>query len=344
MEFLDEESKNELNNRIMNSARKYRKNRIRSKAILYSSVASFIVFGFSLWFYSIEKQENNAVIKNTANDHSGVNTSSEIKLILSNNEEVEVKSENASIVYSNNGQTLKINNSYKNLQLSDNEGAVGYNTVLVPYGRTAQLTMVDRSKVWLNAGTKFTYPTRFINNRREVFLEGEAIFEVSHQKESPFYVVGNHNHIIKVLGTTFNVSSYPDDNYINTALVNGSVEISYGENPKTQKIIPGTLAVYKKEQNTIVTEQADLKPHMSWRDGLLMFKKNDLKYIMKRISRHYNTPIHMEAYQNNNLTYSGTLDIKKDLVEVMDVLKEIANFDYKITNNKIEILTKKNSQ
>ena len=128
-----------------------------------------------------------------------------------------------------------------------------YNTLIVPYGKRSQLQLADGSKVWLNSGSKLVYPVTFEGKRREVYIEGEAIFDVAHNAKQPFIVLSK-DHEIEVLGTLFNVSNYLDDESISTTLKNGSVQIRYKTDSflkgrKVLKIVPGTRSVYKKNSN-----------------------------------------------------------------------------------------------
>jgi ferric-dicitrate binding protein FerR (iron transport regulator) len=212
----------------------------------------------------------------------------------------------------------------------------------VPYGRRANIELSDGSKIWLNSGSKFIFPATFEGDKREVYLEGEGIFEVNRDKNRPF-VVKAYNHEIQVLGTVFNVSNYTDENTISTVLKSGSVLInlkngSFFNSKESIKITPGTLAVYNKSDMEVITKKVEIEKYFSWRDGIYIFKNAPMQSIMKKISRYYNIDIIINDAYLANQTFSGYLDVKDTVENVLNTIKETTEFEYHITeNNKLII-------
>lgn len=208
------------------------------------------------------------------------------RLILSGNKEIKIKSNESKIAYVSNSAEIMIDSAFVSQDV-ENEKVV-YNTVIVPYGKRTHITLSDNSSVWLNSGSKLIYPACFAADKREVFLEGEAIFEVSHNKQKPFHVV-TEDVEVKVLGTVFDLSAYSDDKTTSTILETGSVEIknNHGSIFNTSKatMVPGTLAVYSKEENRITQCEVNVKLYTSWKDGYISCEKQSLGNILKKISR-----------------------------------------------------------
>src|SRR5690606_7115699 len=148
----------------------------------------------------------------------------DVILLLDDQERVVIEEEGSVIKYSQTGKTISINDT-KSIELGTEE-KVAFNTLMVPYGKRAQIALSDGSRVWLNSGSKFVYPSRFAGNVREVYLEGEGIFEVISNQEQPFLITAR-DHQIRVLGTVFNVSNYPDEHCITTVLKSGRVQVDY---------------------------------------------------------------------------------------------------------------------
>ena len=117
----------------------------------------------------------------------------------------------------------------------NNELSSLYNTIDVPYGQRSQITLYDGTKVWLNSGTKFRYPVAFSSKTRDVYIEGEAFFDVVQNKNHPFLVYGGQLKV-EVLGTLFNVCAYPDDDEIMTTLEEGSINAINTVDGKSVKI------------------------------------------------------------------------------------------------------------
>jgi len=119
----------------------------------------------------------------------------------------------------------------------------------------------------LNSGSKLVYPVVFAEKKREVYIEGEAVFDVAHMKDKPF-VVSTKDFDIKVLGTVFNVSAYPDDKYSSTVLEQGKIELIYrGASILSQEkldISPGYMAVFDRNQKTFEQQQVNTQKYLSW--------------------------------------------------------------------------------
>ncbi|NCC62859.1 MAG: hypothetical protein EOM12_18510, partial [Verrucomicrobiae bacterium] len=118
------------------------------------------------------------------------------------------------------------------------------NTLYVPAGQRAQLTLHDGTQVWLNAQSTLTYPARFNRKRREVSVIGEAYFEVAENRKKPF-IVTTQQLTMEVLGTEFNVYSYPESGYTRTSLVEGALMVSEtGKNDKPVLLSPNQQVTY----------------------------------------------------------------------------------------------------
>lgn len=332
--------KNKIFNSIHKNKAKARKNRIRYALTIAASITLLISLGS--YFYSTPTESITDFLNSS--DYKNLNNSGEVMLILGEGENLKINEKVAGIDYSNTGEEVIIGNSKTVEQQTYKNDKLVYNTLLVPYARTSKIKLSDGSTVWLNSGSKLVYPAVFKGDRREVYLEGEAIFDVAHNKTQAFIVI-SQNQEIEVLGTVFGVTSYLDENIINTVLKSGSVQISYHKDSSSltasdkMKISPGTIASYNKIDRGIVSEKVNVDNYFSWRDGFLVFKNNDLQFIMKRLSRYYNIEIEIsdEILTNDSETFSGYLDLNEDVSKVIENIKESTNLDFKILDNKITI-------
>ncbi|MGB7394769.1 MAG: FecR domain-containing protein [Pricia sp.] len=339
---FDEDRKQRLNERIFASVDRY-DNRKRTKRIAYiSSMAAVLIVGIFSYIIFDKGVSTSPLLQKAASSTKLDNFNSEVQLILDNQEEIKIAEKKSTLVYSSNGREVNINNGKNISQSAATPDKTSYNTIVVPFGKKSQLTLSDGSKVWVNSGSKLTYPTVFTSGKREVVLEGEAIFEVAHNADRPFHVLAGDNDI-KVLGTVFNISGYPEDGFVETALQSGSVEITYTDRGRffnteqSTKIVPGTVAVYNKKEQKINTKKTDIAPYFSWRNGRFIFRKNDLRHIMKKISRHYGVDITIEDSVLAQQTFSGNLDINNDLDTVMEIMKRTSKFEFEKKDNRIHI-------
>jgi ferric-dicitrate binding protein FerR (iron transport regulator) len=262
-------------------------------------------------------------------------------LIIENGKEIQVGQTESEIRYDQKGENIVINSAQKIIQ--ENRPEKSYNTVIVPYGKRTQITLAEGTKIWLNSGSKLIYPAVFAGENRKVYLEGEGIFDVTHFKSKPF-IVKTKDLQIKVLGTVFNVSAYPDDQYSSTVLARGKIEVSpNGTNFFTKKemiLSPGTMAVYNPERKILDQHQVNPENYMSWRNGYLIFESERLEQILKQLGRYYNVKMVIQDPELGNETFSGSIDMKGTPEDVLGVIRQTTPFTITYDNEKILINSK----
>lgn len=207
---------------------------------------------------------------------------------------------------------------------------------------TRTVVLPDQTKVTLNRYSTLSYPERFKEKRRKVHLQGEAYFEVAKDAKHPFIVKAEAVRV-KVLGTHFNVEAYPGDAEVRTTLLEGSVAVSLkGENQRLV-LAPNESAVYNKEKRTLVQEAAPgAKNEILWRKGIILFDQLPLHEIVRQLSNAFQTDIRIDDPQLQNYHMTGTFDTSEDLTQILDLLKNAGNFNYKKENNTITLTTKLN--
>lgn len=191
------------------------------------------------------------------------------------------------------------------------------NHVIIPYGKRSEITLTDGTHIWLNSGSRISYPANFRSDTREVYLSGEAYFNVRSGSEKPFIVV-TQDIRIKVTGTSFNVSSYSADDNTQTVLVNGAVKIF--ENTVLGKAIemkPGERVIYRKTGDTFNKDKVDVEMYSSWINGFLIFENEPTSEIFKKLERIYNQRIIADPGLSS-ISFSGKLDLQEDIKDVLD--------------------------
>lgn len=210
--------------------------------------------------------------------------------------------------------------------------AITYNTISTPNGGTYKVILPDGSNVWLNAASSVRFPTTFTGKKRHVEVKGEVFFEVKHNVHAPFVVTTNTCEI-EVLGTSFNVNAYPEDQAIKTTLIEGSVKIN--AHNRSQKIKPGQqlslhLASQKIEVTTANTEEV-----MAWKEGFFYFENADIQTIMGEIARWYNVEV---EYENKVPSRGFKGEIGRDLIlqDVVEFLRK-SNVNVQLKGRKLII-------
>ncbi|TZF84601.1 FecR family protein [Pedobacter sp. BS3] len=315
----------------------------QSRYIKWYAAAAVIVIAISagLYFYrslSVNSPESNVARTQTrpkpSRQHAGQATltlADGTNLVLDQSQNGTVAIQGNSSVSQVNGQLVYINSgmrsSAENLK----------NTVTTPRGAYYQLILPDGTKVWLNTASSLTYPVAFNDAERRVELRGEAYFEVAKAPLNPPkggksgntnslsfgeawmpFIVATANQEVEVLGTHFNVNAYADDPFAKTTLLEGSVRVS---NHKQQVIItPGEQAIVTGAKPEISVRKVDTEEAMAWKNGYFVFNNEDIRTVMKTISRWYNIRIEYQGDMSGK-TFGGTISRYADLDKLLKAIE-----------------------
>lgn len=208
-------------------------------------------------------------------------------------------------------------------------------TVYVPAGQRAQLTLADGTKVWLNAKTTFTFPNNFTNNSRNVTLDGEGYFNVTHDEKKPF-IVGTEQFNIKVLGTEFNVYAYKGHKTFETALLKGSVQIE-SANQKEKLLLKPDQKAYTVNGHLITTPIKQYN-YFLWKDGQICFDDNTISDLFKKLELYFDVKIIIENPQILNQRYSGKFRTSDGVEHVLKTLQLRTKFKYEKKEEKDNII------
>ena len=236
-----------------------------------------------------------------------------------------------------------IKNDADNLLSYEAEGGtdkakIVHNRLIIPRGKMYRLVLEDGTKVWLNSETELSYPSRFTGTKREVKLLGEAFFEVTPDKERPFYVKANGMDI-RVLGTSFNVSAYQDSESTSTTLVEGSVAVSTA-NGAERTITPSERLAYNKKSHQLSVEKVDTELYTSWINGEFKFRDMRLEDIMKKVNRWYNCQIRFEDPSIKELRFSGAAERDRPVEYLLELIQKVTEVNFEIENKTIVLMHK----
>tara|TARA_B100001094_G_scaffold217010_1_gene211095 strand:- start:2538 stop:3707 length:1170 start_codon:yes stop_codon:yes gene_type:complete len=215
---------------------------------------------------------------------------------------------------------------------------ISFHSLKVPYGKRFNIIFSDGSKVYLNSGSSIKYPIKFIPNQvREVFLEGEAFFDVTENK-SDLFIVNSNGINVEVYGTRFNVRNYPEDYNSDIVLVQGSVGITNSKNNDVTKLTPGFKGSVNKENLKIEKSKINTKIYTSWIDGEFIFRNESFSQILKKLERLYNVTIIDNREKKSKELFNAAIDVENEKIEeVLNYFNKIYNIEYQIFNNKIII-------
>ena len=200
------------------------------------------------------------------------------------------------------------------------------NTISVPIGQRVNLKLPDGTLVWLNACSEIVYPAVFSSGKREVRLNGEAYFEVTHNVENPF-VVRTEKCDIEVLGTKFNVEAYAGSGDFSTALMEGSVKVTGNGKSSRSVLLKPDQEVRLKGGRLAVSSISDYD-HFRWREGLVCFKDVAFNELMTRFEKCYGIQIIVENKHLKEYTCSGKFRISDGVDNALRILQRDARYTF----------------
>ena len=206
-------------------------------------------------------------------------------------------------------------------------------------GIVKEVILPDGTKVWLNNSTTLKYPHEFSEKERNVYLEGEAYFEVTKNQHKPFIVQSDAMQI-RVLGTTFNFKCDKNCRIAEATLIEGEIEVKGNHKEGRLILTPGQRAELNKNNGRLTVKQVDAKLDAVWHDNLIPFQKADIFNITRTLERFYDVKIILSPDIQLDKTYSGVVKKKSDIESVLKSLQNTIPIDYKIVGNNIFISPK----
>ncbi|MCM5663174.1 FecR family protein [Galbibacter mesophilus] len=327
---LEEIDSEEVWEKLLTKKKNHQKYTLRRKQSLLAYAAVFIgvlFLGGTLVFQNFGKEQN--VISNQDTITLELDNG-EVRTIVSGQSQA-VKDKSGKVIGLQQGQSI----TYKNVE---EPKKLLYNTLRVPYGKRFDVKLSDGTVVHLNAGSSLKYPVQFLKGKnRQVFLTGEAFFDVTTNKESPF-IVTSKSMDVQVLGTKFNVNAYDELTSIQTVLVEGSVKLTSKDASSGEGALltPGHKASWNTETHEVGIDKVDTSIYTSWIDGKLVFKQMKFKHIMLQLKRHFDVEIESNYEHLNNQVFTASFD-EESLEAILSSFALETPFAFERNNNKIII-------
>lgn len=216
-----------------------------------------------------------------------------------------------------------------------------YNTLTTPRGRKTSVVLADGTRVWLNASSSIRFPTEFVENKRLVEISGEVFFEVAKNPGRPFVVrtvhAGSQPPVeLQVLGTSFNITAYGDENEVSTTLVDGSVKVISGS--ATRLVTPGQQIVAKADGRLELNPDVDVQKVIAWKEGNFLFRGDELTAIMKQLSRWYDIEVHFDGTVSDH--YTGRISRQVNISQVLKMLQAAGGVSFSVQNKEVRVLPK----
>lgn len=207
-------------------------------------------------------------------------------------------------------------------------------------GIIKEITLPDGTKVWLNNDAMIKYTDKLAGKERNVYIDGEAYFEVVKDPQKPFIVQSDAMQV-RVLGTTFNFKNDKTSRVAETTLIEGEVEVKGNNNEGMIILTPGQRAELNKYTGQLTVKQVNARLDAVWRNDLIPFEQADLFTIIQTLERFYHVKIILSPDVRTGVTYSGVLKKKNTIESVLNSLKNAIPIDYKIAGKNIFISPEK---
>lgn len=213
------------------------------------------------------------------------------------------------------------------------------NHLITPRGGEYSVTLSDGTRVWLNADSELRFPARFTGEFREVWLEGEAYFDVARNEQAPF-IIHSGGVKMEVLGTSFNVRHYDTAQPI-TTLLSGSLRLEYlpeGGPAVSCLLAPGQQAIVSGDHFSVMP--ADLEEVTAWRKDYFIFRGRSLGYIMDELARWYDFTWSAENDDLDNISVNAKIRKYNSIQDVLDILRETQRYDFTLEGKEVRIREK----
>ncbi|MCW3467151.1 FecR domain-containing protein [Chitinophaga nivalis] len=246
---------------------------------------------------------------------------------------------NGALAVQGNTQITNTNGALSYQAAGDNSKIL-YNTVATPRGGQYQLLLADGSKVWLNAASSIRFPTAFKGRERLVEVTGEVYFEINKNAAMPFRVkvngAGSRDPLtVTVLGTSFNIMAYPDEQGIRTTLVEGAVQLASGN--YRSLLQPGFQASLSPETPAFAISPADIEQTLAWKEGKFRFRNTNIQVIMRQLARWYDVSI---AFEGNlsDIDLTGVISRRADAGALLKALEATQRVQFTVTGSTIKVM------
>ncbi|MDR6784626.1 transmembrane sensor [Pedobacter africanus] len=257
---------------------------------------------------------------------------------------------NGATITLNNGETIQLSDTQNGVLIAGDglaytdgspvssdlklrSGQAAELTASTAKGQTYIFTLPDGTKVWLNAESKISFAQQFVKKTREVFLEGEAYFEVTKNKLKPF-IVKSRNQQVEVLGTHFNVSSYKNEGSVKTSLLEGSVRVRQTGTAGNEVVLEPSQQA-NNNFNNLKISHVDPKEVLDWKNGGFAFNGGDFAAGMRKIARWYNVEIIYDPVAVQKMEIGGFVSRKNDLATVLKFIESTGQVRFAVEGRRV---------
>ncbi|SEA88335.1 FecR family protein [Pedobacter hartonius] len=305
----------------------------RKLSLSWLAAAAVLLIVSTIFIYVARHHSDPATTSVYANDippgsHKAI-------LTLSDGRKINLDDRNKGLVTSDANATIRKTNTGEIIYESSRPTAqIAYNRMSTPVGGKYELRLSDGTLAVLDAGSSIEYPVSFIGEQRQVEVSGQVYFEVSHDPKRPFLVKFN-DQVVKVLGTRFNINAHADEPDSRTTLLQGCIALQSGGTETLLK--PGQQGILQKGQDQVSVVNVNADKVVSWKDNYFHFEKENIREIMRQLSRWYNIEVVFEgAFKEEE--FSGDISRNKNISQVLRMLEYSQAVHFKISGRRVIVM------
>ena len=311
--------------------RTFRKRRIRWQR--FFRYAALFVLPLCLCLIWLKQKQDHLPLDPFVQDIEVIKTTAPI-LTLSDGRHIPLETGAAEEIRSAHSSILRTGDTLRYTLAESPDTIIHYNTLTIPKGNDYHLMLSDGSVVYLNTSSRLRYPVRFSGKTREVELLGEGYFDVKHDPDHPF-IVKTKDVAVKVLGTSFNLRAYQEEEAIYTTLVEGRVEV---RNQQSEVILsPSQQAVCTPEGRNIDVQTVNTDYYVGWISGRFIFNNTRLDDILTRLQQWYNFEVFYEKEELKDLPFSLNIDKHKEFAHILNALERTERVRFSIKDKTVVV-------
>ena len=285
---------------------------------------------FSLWLFSDSAKEEPLELQ-AIKISTPVNPGEEILLVTSDQQRLNVEN-NSNVKYDRDGNVTVDSKVVEQSAVSDKKAETAYNQIIVPKGKRTHIYFADGTCIYVNSGSRVVYPAVFADNKREIYVDGEIYLDVKRDESRPFYVKTKGMNV-RVLGTSFGVCAYEEDEESSVVLVSGKVEV---ETNAKQKMTLAPDELFQMKPSGISKQKVDASEYVGWVNDMMIFNREPLNSVLTKLSRYYGKEI-KTSRDLGGLTVSGKLDLRETLDDVMRIVASFAPLTFENVNDTLVV-------
>lgn len=307
----------------------------------YTAYAACLTVLLTATFFIYQYREKSRIRNDFPEYASSISPVERHKALLSIGKErpIRIEGKEKIILPANQGNRILLadSNIIDYSQLTNQPGEqVQLHTLEVPQGCEFNVILSDGTHIWMNAGSMLTYPEHFGGNSRQVQLTGEAYFEVTPDPEAPF-IVNTTEMELTVLGTSFNIKAYREDNEVVTTLATGKIRQTYKTTGEKLLLSPLQQAVYSKKAHSLRVQPADMHEALAWKEGRIVLKNKTLEEIFNELARWYDFDVDYRQEGLKNTRFYVNMNRYDDIRSVLEKLQRTNGIRFSFKGRKITV-------